>query len=122
MSLDISSRTVAAPPALRPLLDRVSEALEANSDDEVIDPAILARRAGLTDIELLAVLNLLRKNNLGRLEVAVVNSHGLALAFYPDAHAVDDLISYDSGKVGRPQPEDIHVVFRLRRRSDVGMR
>lgn len=98
--------------SLRPLVERVASSLDAYPNEAVVDPAVLAYQAKLSDVQLLAALNVLRKAGLGRFEVAVLNDRGQPVAFYPDADSVDETVTDDYGAEFSPQPKDLRVVFR----------
>jgi hypothetical protein len=98
--------------AMRPILSKVVQALKPYAADSVVNPAVLAHQAGVSDLELLAAFNVLRTNGLGRLEVAVVNQRGQPIAFFPSADAITDTIVDEYGETWQADPSRLRVVFR----------
>ena len=117
MSSDIYTRMLEEAGSVRPLVEKVIRVLHAYADDTIVDPEVLARQSTLTDVQLLAALNILQRSGFGQLEIAVLNRFGQPVAFFPNADAVTETVTDDYGVTWTPEPRDLRVVYRPKNRA-----
>jgi len=108
-------------PEIRPLAEKVLAGLKPYADDEPVNPALLQRQAGVTNVELLAILNVLRENDLGDFGVAIADPYGRYIRpLFKTVTDVPDEFEDDHGNTIHPESSDIRIVFLPKLRYEVG--
>jgi hypothetical protein len=99
-------------PNLKEATTRAIAVLRSLPSGFPIDPLILAKRAGLDEVQTLAALGILLQAGLGAFAIQILNQRGQTVAEYASLAEVPDTIADDYGELVDVEPRNTTIVFR----------
>lgn len=97
---------------LRGVVTRALDVLRGLPAGIAIDPLVLAKLAGLDEVQTLAALAVLLRAGAGAFVVQVVNALGQPVGEYSSLEATPRAVSDDYGEEVEVEPHNTHIVFR----------
>ena len=108
---EIFSR-LAVPARWRAQLERVAEIARSVPEGGVANPALLARRLGLSVAQVIALMGALQAQGRGQLAFRVVqNGVEFSPKRYMNRHQIPDVVENEFGDEMRVLPENVELVF-----------
>jgi hypothetical protein len=115
MFWDRFRRTPEIDPSWASDLARVREVIARAPRGAAVDPFVVASLADLPLGTVLALLQVLARQRLGRLELRVVDRQGRELAAYRTLRDIPSALRDRFGDLTRVAPENVELVFRKAR-------
>jgi hypothetical protein len=94
-------------------LIRVREVVRRAPRGTALDPRVVAELAGMALGPTIALLQVLARKNEGRLELRVVDAHGIEVAVYGSLPEVPATVTDEFGNRVSVGPENVELVFRV---------
>lgn len=115
MKLSMSSGKFAhmlkAHPTWEGPLEAILGIVSATPKGRPLDPFVIAQRTGLGAKEVVALLQVLVREKLGRLLLRVVDERGLEIGRYDNVQEIPSVVENEFGDETRVTPENVEVVF-----------
>lgn len=96
-------------------LVRVREVVRRAPRGTALDPRVVSELAGIALGPTIALLQLLARKNEGRLELRVVDAHGIEVAVYGSLPEIPATVTDEFGDRVSIGPENVELVFRVSR-------
>jgi hypothetical protein len=106
-------RTLRKNPQWADRLGQIGQYLASLKRGQDVDPQVVSVRTGVPIGEVLALLQVLSEETVGRLQLRVVDPRGLEVATYQRRKDIPPVVEDAFGREIEVEPENVELVFKL---------